>query len=169
MANELKDLDANQVIRSVYDPVKNCLRVCIVDNSGSGPPGGIEVAIHHTEDSIRLGDGIDFITSTVFGAKRAYDVYVVNSSSGFVGDTDAVSMPTAGNEYTYTFPLGTKKFEFRSRRRGRTRFGYSTGNRNFSVMPGETKEISNLATTVPTTIYVESTKNNDTLEVHFWI
>lgn len=169
MANELKDLDANQVIRSVYDPVKNCLRVCIVDNSGGGPPGGIEVAIHHTEDSVRLGNGSNFITSSTIGAKIGYDVYVINSSTGVVGDTDSILMASAGTEYQYTFPLGTKQFEFRSRKRGTTIFGYSAGNRNWSVMPGETKKITNLATQVSTTIFISSNKANDTLELHYWI
>jgi len=77
MANNLKGLDFPQVIRSVYDVDKNCLRVCVVDTSG-GPGGGIEVAIHHTEDSVRLGNGTDFITSTTLSGKIGCDVYIIN-------------------------------------------------------------------------------------------
>lgn len=79
MANNLKGYDAFQVLRSVFDVDLNCLRVCIVDGSNPGG-GGIQVAIDHTEDSIRLGDGTYFFTSTVGGGKVALDVNFINSS-----------------------------------------------------------------------------------------
>ena len=70
-------VDAFQVLRSVFDVDKNCLRVCVVDGSpGSG--GGIEVIIDHTEDSIRLGDGTNFFTSTNNSGKISLDVNVSN-------------------------------------------------------------------------------------------
>lgn len=87
MANNLKGLDADQVIRSVYDVDKNCLRVCITDPIDGGG-SGIEVAISHTEDSIRLGDGTSFITSTTVGPKLGYDVYIINEDLD-IRDLDA--------------------------------------------------------------------------------
>lgn len=78
MANNLKGYDAFQVLRSVFDVDKNCLRVCVVDGSpGSG--GGIEVIINHTEDSIRLGNGTSFFTSTTENGDIALDVHISNS------------------------------------------------------------------------------------------
>lgn len=77
MPNLLKDLDANQVIRSVYEVDKNCLRVCI-DGTIDGPGGGIEVVIDHTNDSIRLGDGTNLTTATVSGSKVGLDVISLN-------------------------------------------------------------------------------------------
>lgn len=87
MPNNLKGYDFPQVLRSVYDVDKNCLRVCIVDAS-PGPGGGIEVIINHTDDSIRLGDGTNFITSTTIGPKNGYDIYVINEDLD-IRDLDA--------------------------------------------------------------------------------
>lgn len=80
MSNELKHLDANQVLRSVYDIANNCLRVCVI---GSDAPGGgsgaLEVIISHTDDSIRLGDGVKLVTATQIGGLVGLDVHLINS------------------------------------------------------------------------------------------
>lgn len=78
MANNLKGYDANQVLRSVYDVNKNTLRVSIIDGS-TGGGGGFEVIISHTDDSIRLGDGTNFITSTTIGSDVGLDCNIINT------------------------------------------------------------------------------------------
>ena len=85
MANNLKGYDANQVLRSVFDVDKNTLRVSIIDGSSGG--GSFEVVISHLNDSIRLGDGTNFITSTTIGPKTGLDVSVVNEID--ISDLDA--------------------------------------------------------------------------------
>lgn len=80
MAVNLKGFDANQVLRSVFDVDKNTLRVSIVDGSSGG--GSFEVVISHTDDSIRLGNGTDYFTSTYVGPKIGLDVGVVNLPPG---------------------------------------------------------------------------------------
>lgn len=77
MPNNLKKYDANQVLRSVFDVDRNTLRVSVVDGS-TGDGSGFEVIISHTDDSIRLGDGTNFITSTTVGPKVGLDVNVIN-------------------------------------------------------------------------------------------
>lgn len=77
MANQLKNLDAFQVLRSVYDVNNNCLRVCVVSGS-TGDGGGFEVIITHTDDSIRLGDGTKLTTATSLAGKVGLDVNVIN-------------------------------------------------------------------------------------------
>jgi len=77
MANNLKSLDAFQVLRSVYDVDKNCLRVCVVEGT-TGGGGGFEVIISHTDDSIRLGDGSQLVTATLDGGKVGIDAYIIN-------------------------------------------------------------------------------------------
>jgi hypothetical protein len=79
MSNNLKGYDAFQVLRSVFDVDMNCLRVCVVDGANPGSSGVI-VTITHTDDSIRLGDGTYFFTSTLSGGKVALDVNVINSN-----------------------------------------------------------------------------------------
>lgn len=77
MPNNLKGLDFPQVLRSVYDPDENCLRVCVVEGT-TGGGGGFEVIITHVDDSIRLGDGTKLTTATQLGLKVGLDVNVIN-------------------------------------------------------------------------------------------
>jgi hypothetical protein len=86
MANNLKNLDANQVLRSVYEVDDNCLRVCVVEGT-TGGGGGFEVIITHTDDSIRLGDGTSLVTTTTVGLKVGLDVNILNEID--IGDLDA--------------------------------------------------------------------------------
>jgi len=79
MPNNLKHYDANQVLRSVFDVDRNTLRVSVVDGS-TGDGSGFEVIITHTDDSIRLGDGTNYITSTTIGPKVGLDVNLINAS-----------------------------------------------------------------------------------------
>jgi len=79
MPNNLKGYDAFQVLRSVFDVDKNCLRVCVVDGTTGGGPG-FEVIIDHTNDSIRLGNGSSFLTSTTVGPDIGLDVNLINTS-----------------------------------------------------------------------------------------
>lgn len=41
---------------------------------------GINIDLDHTEDSVRLGDGTDFLTSTTVGADIGLDVNLINAS-----------------------------------------------------------------------------------------
>lgn len=95
MANNLKGYDANQVLRSVFDVDKNTLRVSIVDGGGGGG-GSIEVIISHTNDSIRLGDGTNFFTSTTIGPKVGLDVAIINpvDVSGSSVTVSSSALPT---------------------------------------------------------------------------
>lgn len=101
MANNLKGYDANQVLRSVFDVDKNTLRVSIVDGGGGGG-GSIEVIISHTNDSIRLGDGTNFFTSTYIGPKVGLDVAVINpvTVNGSVSVSSSVLPTNAATETT---------------------------------------------------------------------
>lgn len=78
MSNNLKKYDANQVLRSVFDVTKNTLRVSIVDGSTGGGGGGFEVVITHLDDSIKLGNGSDLLTSTYIGPKIGLDTNIIN-------------------------------------------------------------------------------------------
>jgi hypothetical protein len=80
MAVDLKPYDYPQVLRSVFEVDDNCLRVKVVSGGGGGGGGDLEVLIDHTEDSVRLGDGTKFLTSTNALGKVALDVNVINSN-----------------------------------------------------------------------------------------
>lgn len=67
-------LDANQVIKRVYDEATERLRV---DANVSATVGTAEVVISHVDDSIRLGDGVDLVTATTVGSDVGLDVNVI--------------------------------------------------------------------------------------------
>jgi hypothetical protein len=78
-------LDQGQIIQAVYDQVLNRLRVDIGANITLG--GDLEVAIDHTTDSIRLGDGVSLITATTIGPKTGLDVNIIAGGGGSVSVT----------------------------------------------------------------------------------
>src|SRR5690606_35163992 len=94
MANNLKGLDANQVIRSVYDASTNSLRT----TGGGGGSGPIEVIIDQSTDSIRLGDGTNLITGTTYGSKTGLDVNIITPNVITVNKFNSVNSVVANNE-----------------------------------------------------------------------
>lgn len=82
MANssDLSRLDQEQIIKLVVDEPNKRLRTSA---EVSFPPD-LDVGISHTEDSIRLGDGTNLVTSTNTGGKQALDV---NIAGGVVNGT----------------------------------------------------------------------------------
>jgi len=174
MANNLKQLDANQVLRSAYDPVTNRLRT---DSVLSGSIGAIEVIIEHTNDSIRLGDGTTLFTGTTVGAKTGQDVNIINDSldvsfSGIsVPTITNVTMASANTEYSHTFPINTKKSKIKVRGKGRLRYSFSVGQSGtvyFTVPKGAETEFDDLDLTSTITIYFQSDTAGEKLEVLSW-
>lgn len=107
-------LDANQVIKRIYDEDQNRIRVdaevsatigtvTVVIDAASGDnikisdgthdlditsDNAAKVRIAHTTDSVKLGNGVDFITTTQISAKTALDVNVTNyQTSGQIQNT----------------------------------------------------------------------------------
>lgn len=90
-------LDANQVIKDVYDEVENRLRV---DAEVTAVIGDIEVHIDQASDSIRIGDGTDLITGTNVDGKIGLDVNVLNPIGIFTLPYDSI---------TATYPTTTQE------------------------------------------------------------
>ena len=169
------DLDANQVLQHAFDETECRLRVDATFNAGGG---GIDVNIDHTNDSIRLGDGTNFLTSTTIGPDVALDVNLINDitlDKDGIGQTPAianVAMAVSGSEYSFALPLGTKKITIRSRAKGRLQIAWvaaTTGTTYLTVQPGTSYTIDNIDVNAALTLYMQSTKNTDTLEVLYWI
>ena len=70
-----KDLDFGNVIKQVYDPPTDSLKVLATISIGS-----ISVDLDASTDSIRLGDGVLLNTLTPVGPKNALDVYIAGGS-----------------------------------------------------------------------------------------
>lgn len=70
-------LDQQQIIQRSFDSDNDRLRV---DAEVSVVIGTIDVNIQHTEDSIRLGDGTNYLTSSQVSGKNGLDVNIINST-----------------------------------------------------------------------------------------
>ncbi len=116
-------LDADQIIQNVFDEPTQTLRT-----SGTAvitpPPGGLEVAINHIDDSIAIGTDTDLFTSTSIGPDIGLDVHIINTSPipvtfGSVGTTvntfgevTSVGSSVLTTISTYTVPaLTTAKLQ----------------------------------------------------------
>ncbi len=89
-------LDYQQVLRQAYDEATNRIRV--ITDATVTMSGAMEVNVVHTDDSIRLGDGTGFISSTTSGAKRAVDVNVLSDLVPKL--YDAISLGYTGSNLT---------------------------------------------------------------------
>ena len=163
------ELDSSQVLPRVFDEANGRLRVDA--NATLSTSGQLEVIIDHTEDSIRLGDGTTFITSTTSGGKVGLDVNVigatVSATTPFVAN---LSMPIATTEYSYVIPNGTTSLQFRARAGSSLRFAYSANGTNttfFTLSRGATYEIQNI-NAFSSTIYFQGDKTGEVVEINGW-
>lgn len=83
-----------------------------------------------------------------------------------------LSMPTAGTEYSFNIPAGSVAAEFFSRECGKLQFAFTateSGSNYRTVFPGAEYTIDLLDAGNPIiTVYVQSTKDNDVLEIVTW-
>jgi len=78
-------LDTTQIFQRSFDQPNDRIRVdAVVSLSGTAS----EVIISHVDDSIRIGDGTNLVTSTNVGAKQGLDVNVINDIALSVTHTD---------------------------------------------------------------------------------
>jgi hypothetical protein len=73
------NLSQENILRDVHDPATQSLRTTA--QATIIVPGGLEVTISHTNDSIRLGDGVNLVTTTNVSGKQGLDVNIINSAA----------------------------------------------------------------------------------------
>lgn len=103
-----------------------------------------DIVAHDKLDTIATGLGVSNTTPTIFNK----------------------SIPIANTEVSQALPANTKRFEFRSRSKARIQLAYSSGDSGttyISIMPGKTYVDENFYSAQ--TIYFQSTKAGDTLEI----
>lgn len=169
MPNNLKGYDGFQVLRSVFDVDKNCLRVCIVDGS-SGGGGPIEVIIDHTSDSIRLGDGTSLVTTTLSGSKVGLDVNVVNSPTVNTPIITNITYGTINSEQSHAFNANTKRFRVRFRGSASMNLSYSVGTTGINYIllrPGCIYSEGDIQNSGSLTLYFRA-NNTGTVEILEW-
>lgn len=95
-------LDSSQVIQHAYDETTQSLRTTA---TATIIGGDLTVDTSHTEDSMRLGDGTNFFTSTTFGGKVGLDVALAKPLSHLtdsirIGDgVTLASVTTVGGKF----------------------------------------------------------------------
>lgn len=114
MAYDTSPLSQENILRDIHDPTTQTIRT----TATAVIAPGLDVDISHVDDSIRIGDGADLITSTLVSGKQGLDVNVVNTTTSTAklipnGETISVyneitSVPsnTLTTITTYTVPLG---------------------------------------------------------------
>lgn len=78
------NLSSENILRDVHDGVTQSLRTTA--HATIVVPGGLEVIIDHSSDSIRLGDGTNLVTTTSVSGKVGLDVNILNSSEDTLQD-----------------------------------------------------------------------------------
>lgn len=71
-------LDGNLVLRYAFDDATQTLRTTAT--AVIVTPPALEVLINMADDSVRLGDGTNFFTSTQVGPKNGLDINIINTS-----------------------------------------------------------------------------------------
>jgi hypothetical protein len=119
----------------------------------------------------QLVDGSIPITTTVEGPKTSLDVSIVNTAVAGVPSISNVPMTLADTEYSFAIPSGTKKLTFRTRTSGALKFCFTLGNSAItflSVSPGSSYTLDGLNTSTSLTLYFQSPKALETLEILRW-
>lgn len=157
------NLGSENILRDVHDPVAQALRTTAT--ASIIIPPNLDVDISHTEDSVRLGDGTSFITSTALAGKVAIDVSPLNSGSLLTVYT--LSLPLNTSIYTFNIPTNTKRINLKSRLGGKLKINFnSTITTNYITVPsGNVFFQENILTQVINVLYVQSSLNGDTLEI----
>ena len=82
-----------------------------------------------------------------------------------------ISATSAGTEYNFSLPSDVKAYRFRNRDGGKIKYAFVTGETNtkyYSVMPGNWESDDFVDRDTDLTIYFETTKPNQTIEVLYW-
>ena len=120
--------------------------------------------------------GANQVLTKIYRAiSNAIRVYIVNpediSGDGTVTNPTVVnqSVVTANVEESYTFPAGTKRFILRSRSKGNMKVSYTLGDSSVNYMTvyaGNYYEELNID--FGDTIYFQTDKSSDTIEILSW-
>lgn len=153
-------LSLENVLRDVHDMDTQSLRTTA--QATIVVPGGLEVDISHTDDSIAIANPVtnNFLAINPDGS---INVLLNPAANPFVINLNLTNNST---KYNFTFPTGTKKFFVKSRATGLFQLGFSDPGPVFTLSPGVTYKEDNLSTAC--TIYIQSSKNNDIAEIVYW-
>lgn len=88
-------LDGSQVLQHAFEEPIGAIRTTAI---ATVVGGDLSVDTDHTEDSIRLGDGTSFLSSTTVGPKIGLDVNIINAALEIAIDHDTDSIQIYGTD-----------------------------------------------------------------------
>lgn len=79
-----------------------------------------------------------------------------------------VALTLADTEYSFALPAGTKSFALQNRNDGLIKYRTTSAGLHWTLYPGQPYYISNIKGSASVTIYLESPKAAQTVEVLSW-
>lgn len=190
MAFPTSDLSQENVLRDVHDPVTQTLRT-------TATVGTVTVELDYNDDSVEIGDSSTGNTLNI-NANGSIDANVeIDAADGdniAIIDTDGdqlninpdgsintefnypttpvitnIAIPLANTEQSYALPADTKRFIVRVRGNAKIQVAYAalqSGTNFLTIAPGNVYEETDVK--VNLTIYFQSNKASETLEVLSW-
>lgn len=83
-----------------------------------------------------------------------------------------LSIPLANTEVSYVFPAGTKRFSLQNRFDGKITLAYAVGDSGilyYTIWPGNEFAENNIHVSASITIYVQSPKASQIIEIRSWV
>lgn len=159
-------LDFTQILQRVFNEPEGKLRV---DSTATVVAGSIECIIDQADDSIRIGDGTNLVTTTSSGGKVALDVNVVSAASVTTPFIENFVVVAANTEVSLAIPDNTQNLIIKSRL-GKLQIAFAAGQtftKYLTLNKGANYVLDNLRTS-SLTLYLQSTVAGDIVEVHGW-
>lgn len=100
-----------------------------------------------------------------------FNVSVIGTVSTQTLDAPTVQtllLVSADTEYSAVLPAGTKYFSFQNRDDGLLKYRSTSGGPYWTVFPGQPHPIYNIKGTATITLYLESPKSGQTVEILSW-
>lgn len=167
-------LNQEQILQRAFDEAQDKLRV---DSSISinEIQGEVSVEIDAADgDNIALAnaDGSKKVTVTTIGSKEALDVNVANLDITVSTPTIVnINIPNANTEQSYIILAGTKRISAKLRGVAELKIAYNSGTSGstyLTIPPGTEYLEDKFILTSNITLYFQTTKNNQVLEVITW-
>ena len=116
-------------------------------------------------DSVQIGDGTYILNINPDGSINVSSTYKTAPT------ILTVSAPSANTEYNFVVPAGTKEYRFRSRNGTKIQYSFTSGTTNatfLTLKPGNIEVEKNLQLSSNMTVYFETPKSNQEVEILFW-
>lgn len=81
---------------------------------------------------------------------------------------NTVNLTVANTEYSFPLPVGTKTYALQNRNDGLIKYRTTSGGAHWTLFPGQPYYINNLRAAASVTLYLESSKPAQTIEILSW-